>query len=574
MPHDTSRSPSARAAVARAALARAALAVLALGTALVGPTARADEAPTLIRFGVTKDGLKFTGPCSVTAFSVDKGADPQAPVAEGEDAAEGLPLADGSYQAVIGCPSTEGTLRQTVPFRVRGKDELVPVTMVPAFVVADVQRSGVEVPADISIYDANGRLMAEGKARVALPVPAGTLTVRAVVDKKAAGRRKPVRGEAVVRTKAGQKETPLIDTSDGKILLTLTANGRTVEGVGALRHRGQLERLVEINAGEETEVPPGTYDLVTALFESHDFQEEVTRDVSVAPGKTTKLKVNHTVGMLTPDVRLGGKPLPEGQKAEVDLFLGEALKPFNTIQATETATLRPGTFRVVARMQGKKLDDRSPWEAEARATVKAGRATPVRVDLAAAGLDVKTTLGKVPTDTRVEILREDGTAPVAKREAKGDEAAHFDLPAGAWRVRSVVKTPTGEHAFEKKVELRWGKTTAVELDHVLGRVVVQVFDKGVAVPAKVSFISDGAAGAAAEAKAGQEVLLPPDSYTLIVERRGKRQTFSALKVAAGRLVERQVELSEQKPEEKKPDRSAEGEELDESDLAEGELDLP
>ena len=55
-------------------------------------------------------------------------------------------------------------------------------------------------------------------------------------------------------------------------------------------------------------------------------------------------------------------------------------------------------------------------------------------------------------------------------------------------------------------------------------------------------VADGAADAALKIKAGKEAFLAPGSYTLIVHRGDKEQTFSAIKIAAGRMTERQVEF--------------------------------
>jgi hypothetical protein len=78
---------------------------------------------------------------------------------------------------------------------------------------------------------------------------------------------------------------------------------------------------------------------------------------------------------------------------------------------------------------------------------------------------------------------------------------------------------------------------------------VQVFAKGVSVPAEVRFFElkkDGtkAAEPTLALPAGQEAILPPGAYALVVKRKGKETTLDPIKVAAGGNVERTVEVPE------------------------------
>ncbi len=530
-----------------------------------------DAATHLVSFSVTREALKYDAPCEATAYEVGRGKDPTIDVATTVDAESGFQLASGSYQVVIGCPSSEGTFRQTFDVRVKGADLSVPVKMVPGFVVANVIRNGVDVPATVTILDANNRVLAKGRDKVPHPVPAGKLTVRAVVDKKAAGRRKPVRAETEVRVSAGKKTVATLDSSDGRMLLSVTANRKQAEGIGALRKKGSLDRLVELTAGVETEVPPGTYELVTSLYNAHDYHEITTSDVTVQPGKLSKISVNHPVAEVSADVRLDGKPLADPYKAEIALFLGEAITPFAKVNVGETALLKPGKFRLKARITNHKLDDGSEWFAESSLNLRAGQHQKPRIELAPARVEVTTTMGKEPMTTELQILLPDGKAPITKRKVGRSESVALQLPAGRFRIRSVMKTPHGEHEVEQLLNLKAGRATKLALDHDLGRALVQVFEKKVAVPARVSFVADGAADAALKIKAGKEAFLPPGSYTLIVHRGDKEQTFSAIKIAAGRLTERQVEFDPRPAQKDEPAPTSKAKAKDEP-LPEGDDD--
>lgn len=514
---------------------------LALGAGLLGATARAapDEALTQVHFDVDKDGLKWTGPCSA-AFWPAGDTKAEAPLYEQPTLDEPGEVAPGRYDAVVSCPSTEGALATTIAIDARRGDVRKRVKLRPAFLLVRVLRDGEEVPAEIVVTDADGHVVQRGRDKVALPVPPGKLSVLARLEKKVSGR--PIMGAVRVVTREGKKTSETVDTSDGTLVLTVTNNSKPAEGIGHLRLPKSGERLVEVQSDQDALVPPGTYDLATQLSTSHDFAEEVKRNVTIRPGKVVKVRVDHKTGLLEPQLTLDGRPLADDEDAEVELFLGSAPSPFNTLAKGEGATLAPGRYRVKARLQNQKLDDGSPYEAEADVRVSARRTARVKLDLRAARLDVVTKLGGQPSALEVAVFRPNGEAPLVTR--KGDEsgAVSFALPEGSYRLTATLDAPQGLVVTEARVYLKEGPPTRKVLDLDVGKALVQVFERGVAVPAEVLFFQQGAAAPLLSVAAGQEAYLPPGSYALAVRRGGATRSFAPIQVAAGRTAERQVEL--------------------------------
>lgn len=499
----------------------------------------ADAPERTVTLEVDKEGLRWTGPCRASFFVAGQtGAEGIA--LEHPDVREPATLPAGRYDAVVACPSTEGELANVVAVDLTRKDASVRVRLRPAFLVVRVVRDGEEVPAQILVTDAKGHEVQRGKDKVALPVPAGKLTVLARLDKKAGSR--PIMGSLSVVTREGQKNSETVDTSDGTLVLSLTNNGKAAEGIGHLRMPRSLERLVEIEADQDALVPPGTYDLATQLSSSHDFAEVVQRNVTIRPGKVTKVRVDHKTGQLEPLLTVGGRPLASDEDAEVEVFLGAAPKAFNTLAKGEVATLAPGKYRVKARLKGQTLDDGSPYEAEANATVAARGKARVKLDFGAAFLEVTTQLGGEPSALDVAVYRPNAEAPLVSRKADASGLARFTLPEGSYRVTATLNAPQGHVVTESRVFLKEGAPTRKVLDLDVGRAVVQVFEGGVAVPAEVLFFQEGAAAPLLSVPAGQEAYLPPASYALAVRRGGATRSFAPIRVAAGRLAERQVEL--------------------------------
>ncbi|HEY4222075.1 MAG TPA: hypothetical protein VGO62_12050, partial [Myxococcota bacterium] len=130
-------------------------------------------------------------------------------------------------------------------------------------------------------------------------------------------------------------------------------------------------------------------------------------------------------------------------------------------------------------------------------------------------------------------------------------------------VRAILKAPQGNVVTAHDVSLALGSKLAVKLNVDVGTAMVQVFENGVAVPAEVRFYKPDAAKPAAPAAgespeqagprgdpvlavpAGQDALLPPGAYALVVVRGGVTKVFSEIKVVAGKTAERTVDFKAQ-----------------------------
>lgn len=492
---------------------------------------------------VTRDGLKFTGPCTGEVFRTDGGADPNVVVTTLDDLARPFSIDNGAYHLVVSCPSTEGTLKLSQAIAAKGRPLTLPIAMSPAFVVANVMRDESEVPADITIVDELNRVVATGRHKVVIPVPPGKLTVRARIDRSVASKKRVLLGEAPATTTVGKKATVTIDASDGLVKLTLTTNGKPANGVGVLRLPGTLERVGEAIAGEESPVPPGTYDIATQLYDSHDFHEIVTPRVTIATKKTTPLKINHPTGELELALVRDKAPFATDAKVEIDLYLGAAPKPFNTIALGEVARLAPGEFRARARVVGQTYDDGSAVEGETVVRVKAGARAKGVLDLTPARLDVTTTMGKEPKPLDVTVFLPGAPTPIAKRTPDAAGKTSLTLPGGTYVVRGTLAAPQGDLLVERKVTLKPGTPSPVALDLDVGTALIQVFERKVAVSAEVLFTREGDAEPSMSVAAGRPAYLLPGTYIVSTRRRGVLRAFAPIKIAAGRSVERQLDLA-------------------------------
>ena len=518
-------------------------AVLTCGIILSAPVLAAAPGERAVQVDVDKDGLKWSGPCKAVFFYAAERDESLAVALVHSDVSEPASLAPGKYELQVECPSTEGVLKQTESLVVGARDVTVAMRLRPAFVLVRVLRDGKEVPAQIEISDAFGRVVQSGRDKVVLPVPPGKLRILARVDREAAGTSRPILGALDMVTRAGHKETPLIDTSDGSLVLVITNNGRPAEGVGALRAPGGLARLVELNTGAPQPVPPGTYDVVAQLSESHDFKEMLQRNVRIQPGRTVTVRIAHKTGRLEPRLVMSGAPVPEGASVDVQLFLGSAPQAFNTLAPDEAAVLAPGRYRVLARFLERTLDDGSPWQADGEAQVSAGRITKIALDLSPPTLALVTRIGATPRPLDVAVYRQGAEAPIVTRRSSDEGTLSLRLVPGSYRVVAKWKAPQGELATEERVFLKAHQSAERSLDLNVGVAVVQVFENSIAVPAEVLFFAEGAAAPLLSVPAGQDAYLPPGAYALSVRRKGKERRFSPVRIAAGRTVERQLELT-------------------------------
>ncbi len=490
---------------------------------------------------IAKGGdVVWQGTCSAEAFpSAGDAAPTSVP-----DVVQPFSLPSGAWDVVVACPSGEGVVKKTVPLMIKDADVSAKVSLAPGFLLVNVLRFDTPVSAEVTVLDERGREVARGKERAVMPIEPGRVRVVARLDD--AGR--PVLGNAAATVATKKRSDVTVDTTDGELVVQVTDNGRKAGGVAALRHPGQKTRLIELRAGEKGQAPPGTYDLVTQLEDAHDFGEVLTRGVTINPGKTTTRTVAHKTGLARPRVLVDGRAVTD--KVELDLYAPGASAPFNTVAAGEALKLQPGKVRLVARLLERTLDDGTALSGEATATVPAGGVAAPTIELGAARLDVTTTIGKAPRSLDVALTVVGAEAPAASTRTGADGKGAFTVSAGKYQVRAALKAQQGEVVTQKQVVLRTGARLGLALDLDIGTAVVQVFEGGVAVPAEVRFYTELKGGKPAgepflAVPAGADALLPPGIYALGVKRSGTERLFSELRVAAGRTVERTVDLSAQ-----------------------------
>ncbi|HEY4222900.1 MAG TPA: hypothetical protein VGO62_16195, partial [Myxococcota bacterium] len=297
-----------------------------------------------VTLDVKKSGdSKWTGSCTADIFVVGQvdpvksGVDVTAPIGD---------LDPASYDAVVACPTDDGVVKKTAPFSIGagGSDVKASVALDPGFLLVNVVRFDTPIAAVITVFDERGREVASSKDKAVIPLAPGKVRVLAKVDDKKNDR--VVFGNGAATIVAGQKATATVDTTDGELLVTLTDNGRKAGGVAALKQPGTKTRLVELHAGEKGAAPPGSYDLVTQLDDTHDFSEVVTHNVVVLPGKLTQRSVAHSTASIKVAVLVDGRAPPADAKIDVELSAPGASAPFNTASSGDTLKVAGGTFEI------------------------------------------------------------------------------------------------------------------------------------------------------------------------------------------------------------------------------------
>lgn len=516
-------------------------------------------ADVTVTFDVKQGGdVKWRAtPCSVDVQAVGD----EATLKAGIEPAGGVVLPAGKYDAIVTCDSDEGPIKKSAWFVVKGDDMSVPVSIDPGFLLVNVLRFDTPVRAEITVFDERGRELARSRDKAVISLAQGKVRLLAKVDPSSfvGGGLRPVFATAAATVIARQKTTIAMDTTDGELLVTLSDNGRKVGGIAALRAPGQKTRLVELRAGEKASVPPGVYDLVTQLEDTHDFSEVLTKDIVIGPKKTTTRAVAHRTGTVKPTILVHGKAPPAEAKIDVELSLPGAAQTFNTIAVGDVIKMAPGPVEITARRTDAVLDDGASPSATAKVIVASGAQKQVTIDLSWATLEVTSQVGGKARALELEVLPQGGDTPVAKKTAGADGKASFSLSAGRFLLKAILKAPQGDIVTQQPVSLALGSRLGAKLNLDVGTAVVQVFEGGVAVPAEVRFFKkvpsagdrslDGrpVGDPMLAVPAGQEAILPPGTYALFVKRKGDEKGYSDIKVAAGRTVERTVEITPPAP---------------------------
>jgi hypothetical protein len=442
----------------------------------------------------------------------------------------------GTLDVVVACATTEGTVKKTL--RVNAlRSSTVKAKLQPGFVLATVQRAGRGFDADVIVFDAFDHEIARGRDRAVLAVDAGRVRVQGRIPKAVAGTARDVRGEQVIVVRPGVKSQVAIDAGDGDLEVVVTENGRPARGLVALRDPGSSVRSFELMPGEATRVPSGTWDIVTQLQDSHDFREQVTHGVVVAPGKKTVRTVGHATGRLLPVVS-------PAEGVVVELFLAGAEAPFNQIDPGTEARLSPGRY-VVKATRDETLNDGTKPSASAEVTIAASRLSRVALSPAVADIAVDVDVGGEPRALPVSIFLPDASAPVVTQVADARGVARFRIAPGKAVLAATLATPHGPLEVRREYVLKAGvQQTRLHFD--LGRVVVQVMEAGVAVEGTIRFFDRLKGGKPTgtprvSVPSGSDAWLAPGIYVVVVDRKGESRVYGEVKVVAGGLVERALD---------------------------------
>ncbi len=492
-------------------------------------TAATDE--VTLRVDIKKGGeLRWSDdPCLVQARDAASGE-----VVATDERGESVVVVKGrAVEVIVGCKAAEGTVRRVVKSAAK-KDETLAVAFAPGFVIATIDRDGTKSAGVVVVYDANNVEVARGADRAALAVDAGKVRVVGLIDR---GGKQPIRGEVAVVVKTGAKTEATIDASDGELTVTVTDNGKPAHAVIALREPGQYNRLLELVAGTPTHVPSGTWDVVTQLEDSHDFREQLTKGVVVAPRKLTVKVIAHSTGTLTPVTTPATGVLVELMHPGADVA-------FNQLESGAPARLSPG--RYVVRATGEAvLDDGAKPTISVTQTVGAGSNAKVALKPAVADLDIEVRIGGEAAVLPVSLTLPAAEAAFVTKTSDAAGKVAFVVAPQKLVVSTTLNTAHGPLELTKPVTLTAGKNR-LRLDFNVGSAVMQVFDGGKAVVADAAYFQRLKSGlpdgeAVVTVKSGEQARLAPGIYVIAVTKKGEQRLFGEARIAAGGTLERALE---------------------------------
>ena len=154
------------------------------GLFLMALPAQADES-AVVKVQITKEELKYTKPCTWSIFEQAVYGLPK-PFYENIKIDESQNVSKGKYLATVSCPSTEGILRQTKPFKVEEFQTQVNLNfrMVPSFLLVEVNKGEAQLASTVWVYDQWGVRIADGIDRAILVVPAEKIWIYARPDEE------------------------------------------------------------------------------------------------------------------------------------------------------------------------------------------------------------------------------------------------------------------------------------------------------------------------------------------------------------------------------------------------------
>jgi hypothetical protein len=462
----------------------------------------------------------------------------------GDNEGSGEPV--GKADIVVRCKAEEGTLAKSLRLDIRG-DVKKAIKLVPGFVTTQVLRDGKQVAADVVVYDSNNMEVGRGRDRVVLPIDAGRVRVVGMVDQATAGLSQPARGEVSITIKPREKVQADIDTSDGQLTIQVTHNGKPAQAVIGVREPGSPTRLYELKGGEPQSLPPGTWDIVTQVEDSHDFTELLTKGVVIKPQQKVGRTISHRSGSVR--IRIGGAPKTgfPPDAVGVDLLRPGADKPFNSLDVdaqgvAQVAQLSPGKYVIRATRKDITLDDGGHPSAET--TINVSGPAAITLTPMTAQLDVEARIGGQSQVFEVSVSLPQAAAPFAQKNTAADGLVSFALPPGGYQVALRLNTAQGELTMTKTIKLTGPQRVRMDLD--LAKVLVTAMDAGTAVAADLKLYNRAKNGAPTgepvlAGKTGTELYVPPGIYLFTVELKGKETLQGELKVATGKVTERTLE---------------------------------
>ena len=250
---------------------------------------------TAVSVKVTKKELRYTKPCTWSVYEQPKYGLPEL-VSEKNSLEQKVNLSFGSYLALIACPSSEGTLRQTQSFKLESfeREKLLAFNLVPAFLLVEILREGESLGADVWVYDQWGLRVAAGIDKAYMVVPAEKLWIYASPSAEEGGRfdQKKIKTSDTVRLSPMQKKSLRLDITEATLQVRLTNNGRKSPGEVTLLSKGG-KSIMAWDASEKVSVPPGVYQVTAQLAEGHNYGGDKRKALKLKQGQHHNLTLQY-----------------------------------------------------------------------------------------------------------------------------------------------------------------------------------------------------------------------------------------------------------------------------------------
>lgn len=488
--------------------------------------------------------------CDVQAYpagglSVERG-EPASPVWSGKTG-ETAPVEPGRLDLVVQCTSAEsgGTLKTLVPDVVvkLGKPTAVVVPMQAAALVVHGLRNGTRVKSESVVTLAGTtETVAKGQGGLRMEVASGLHDIRLTAE---------VGGETYDVTLEKQKvpsgglHVVNVDLSPGQLLLTVTRNGKPVEGVGALTAPNSKSRIKEFDAGETVEVAAGVYDVLAGLRDSFDFVEKRQRRVTVAPGKVNRVQVDFPRGTVVASCQVDGAQVP----GKVHGFLPGAEEPFNSAACGDRLDLAPGKYHLRFVMDGtaathQMLGQGAPEVWQRNVGVDKGKDKTVVADFSPAELTVVASKNGEFSEAEIRILQWGPRGPVFL--GTGQSGQFVRVPPGTYDAEVVWPAGGKQDAPTEMIRgivCEAHRACYGEANLERATIVIEVYKNGSQLmTAQVLLYKASGQDAYVQGMSGDALEVPPGAYIPEVRSGTVTRQFSKMRVRAGVREERRVEI--------------------------------